>query len=232
MKGRRKRDQLRPVKIHRNYTRNAPGSVLIEMGRTRVICTAMVADGVPVFLRGSSRGWVTAEYSMLPGSTPQRKSRGCDGRATEIQRLIGSSLRAVVDTAALSERTIYVDCDVIEADGGTRSASVTGACVALADALEAMRTDGKIDTFPLRELVAAVSVGIVDGKVTLDLDYALDSTAEVDMNIVMTASGKLIEVQGTAEVEPFDIETMNRMVTLAARGVRKLIGFQKNALGW
>lgn len=220
------------MKICRHYTANAPGSVLIEMGRTRVICTAMVTDGVPVFLRGSSRGWITAEYGMLPGSTAERKPRTRNGRTAEIQRLIGRSLRAVVDTSVLGERTIYVDCDVIEADGGTRSASITGACVALADALEAMRTDGKIDTFPMRELLAAVSVGIVDGKMHLDLDYELDSTAEVDMNIVMTASGRLIEVQGTAEVEPFDLETMNRLVELAARGVRKLIGFQKDALGW
>ena len=228
----RRRDQLRPVRIHRGYTKNAPGSVLMEMGRTRVICTASVTDGVPVFLRGKGRGWVTAEYGMLPGSTPQRKNRGRDGRATEIQRLIGRSLRAVVDTEVLRERTIYLDCDVIEADGGTRAASVTGACVALVDALEAMRADGRIESLPMRELVAAVSVGIVDGKMVLDLDYELDSSAEVDMNIVMTASGKLIEVQGTAEIEPFDVETMNRMVTLAARGVRKLIKLQKEALSW
>ena len=226
----RRSDQLRPVRIHRNYTKNAPGSVLMEMGRTRVICTATVGDGVPLFLRGTGKGWVTAEYAMLPGSTPQRKPRGPDGRASEIQRLIGRSLRAVVDPTKLEERTVFVDCDVIEADGGTRAASVTGSCVALADALASLRRDGKIEQDPLRELVAAVSVGIVGGKMVLDLDYELDSAAEVDMNIVMTASGRLVEVQGTAESKPFDLATMERLVRLAGRGVRQLIRLQKEVL--
>jgi len=226
----RRSDQLRPVRIHRNYTRNAPGSVLIEMGRTRVICTAMVGDGVPLFLRGTGRGWVTAEYAMLPGSTPERKSRGQDGRASEIQRLIGRSLRAVVDTTRLGERTLFVDCDVIEADGGTRTASVTGACVALADAIASLRDAGKVEEDPLRELVAAVSVGVVRGKPVLDLDYALDSVAEVDMNIVMTESGGLVEVQGTAEGAPFDMNTMDHLMQLARRGVRRLIAIQREAL--
>lgn len=226
----RRRDQLRPVKIHRNYTRSTPGAVLIEMGRTRVICTAAVGEGVPSFLRGSGTGWVTAEYAMLPGSTRERKPRGQDGRGSEIQRLIGRSLRAVVDRTLLGERTIFVDCDVIEADGGTRAASVTGACVALADALESLKTAGKIQDSPLRELVAAVSVGVIGGKMVLDLDYVLDSSAQVDMNIVMTESGKLVEVQGTAESRPFDLVTMNRLVKLAGRGVRRLIEVQKRVL--
>jgi ribonuclease PH len=230
LSGARRRDQLRPLKIHRGYTKSSPGSVLIEMGRTRVICTASVVGTVPPFLRGSGMGWVTAEYGMLPGSTKDRKSRGVDGRATEIQRIIGRSLRAVVDRAALGECSVFVDCDVIEADGGTRTASITGACVALADAFRWMQKEGKIERSPLREMVAAISVGVVGGKMFLDLDYALDSAAEVDMNIVMTESGKLVEVQGTAESKPFDIRTMDKMVSLAGKGIRKLIAIQKKEL--
>ena len=232
---RRRSDQLRPVKMRRRYTRNPAGSVLIEVGRTRVLCTASVTDGVPPFLRGSGEGWVTAEYGMLPGSTTERKPRrtvGVDGRSAEIQRLIGRSLRSVVDRRLLGERTIWLDCDVLEADGGTRTASITGACVALADALEWLRNAGKIEGQPLRELVAAVSVAVVDGKPVLDPDYKLDSAAEVDMNVVMTGSGELVEVQGTAERKPFSLPTLEELLALAGRGIQKLVRMQKDALKW
>ncbi len=226
---------LRPVTITRNFTRHAEGSVLIEFGDTKVICTASVEESVPPFLRGKGTGWVTAEYAMLPRATHTRSPREAakgkqSGRTLEIQRLIGRSLRAVTDLAALGERSITIDCDVIQADGGTRTASITGAYVALADALAGLKEKGGLADIPLKESVAAVSVGIVGGEVLLDLDYGEDSGAEVDMNFVMTSSGRFVEVQGTAEAEPFTLEQMDAMRTLAAQGVRTLFDIQQAAL--
>lgn len=228
-------DQLRNVVITRNFTRYAEGSVLVEFGDTKVICTASVEESVPPFLRGKGTGWVTAEYSMLPRATHTRSSREAakgkiGGRTHEIQRLIGRSLRAVTDLAALGERCIYIDCDVIQADGGTRTASITGAWVALADALQGLVARGAISASPLKEAVAAVSVGIVDGRATLDLDYSEDSAAEVDMNFVMTTSEKFVEVQGTAEAEPFTLQQMDEMRNLAIQGIRELLLRQQEAL--
>lgn len=227
---------LRPVRITRNFTRHAEGSVLIEFGDTRVICTASVEESVPPFLRGKGSGWVTAEYSMLPRATHTRSPREAakgkqSGRTLEIQRLIGRSLRAVTDLAALGERSITIDCDVIQADGGTRTASITGAYVALYDALATVRDRGLIDRIPLREAVAAVSVGIVAGEPVLDLNYLEDSSAEVDMNFVMTSSDRFVEVQGTAEAEPFTVGQMDAMRELAAQGIRELFALQREALG-
>ena len=197
-------NQLRPITITRNYTIHAEGSVLVEFGNTKVLCTASVAEGVPRFMKGEGRGWVTAEYGMLPRSTHTRMNREAasgkqGGRTMEIQRLIARSLRAAVDLKALGENTITVDCDVIQADGGTRTASITGACVAMVDAMTYMRNKGLIKTNPLKEMVAAISIGILEDEVLVDLEYTEDSTAETDMNVIMTESGKLIEVQGTAE---------------------------------
>jgi len=228
-------DQLRDVVITRNFTRYAEGSVLVEFGDTKVICTASVEESVPPFLRGKGTGWVTAEYSMLPRATHTRSSREAakgkiGGRTHEIQRLIGRSLRAVTDLAALGERCIYIDCDVIQADGGTRTASITGAWVALADALQGLVARGVISASPLKEAVAAVSVGIVDGRATLDLDYSEDSAAEVDMNFVMTTSERFVEVQGTAEAEPFTLQQMDEMRSLAIQGIRELLLRQQEAL--
>jgi ribonuclease PH len=227
--------ELRPVTITRHFTRHAEGSVLVECGGTRVICTASVEEGVPPFLRGRGTGWVTAEYSMLPRSTHTRSSRESSrgkvgGRTHEIQRLIGRSLRAVIDLDLLGERSILVDCDVIQADGGTRTAAITGACVALADACTWLQDKGAIATSPLKELVAAVSVGIVGGVCLLDLDYPEDSGAEVDMNFVMTSSGLFVEVQGTAEQRPFSLEEMDRMRQLAADGISRIVTLQRQAL--
>jgi len=228
-------DQLRNVVITRNFTRYAEGSVLVEFGDTKVICTASVEESVPPFLRGKGTGWVTAEYSMLPRATHTRSSREAakgkiGGRTHEIQRLIGRSLRAVTDLAALGERCIYIDCDVIQADGGTRTASITGAWVALADALQGLVARGAISASPLKEAVAAVSVGIVGGRATLDLDYSEDSAAEVDMNFVMTTSERFVEVQGTAEAEPFTLQQMDEMRNLAIQGIRELLTRQQEAL--
>lgn len=228
-------DMLRNVVITRNFTRYAEGSVLVEFGDTRVICTASVEEGVPPFLRGKGTGWVTAEYSMLPRATHTRSSRESSkgkvgGRTHEIQRLIGRSLRAVTDMAALGERCIHIDCDVIQADGGTRTASITGAWVALADAVKGLLQRGVISANPLKEGVAAVSVGIVEGKALLDLDYSEDSAAEVDMNFVMTSSERFVEVQGTAESEPFTQAQMDEMRTLAVNGIRQLLQAQREAL--
>jgi len=228
-------DQLRKVVITRDFTRYAEGSVLVEFGDTKVICTASVEESVPPFLRGKGTGWVTAEYSMLPRATHTRSSREAakgkiGGRTHEIQRLIGRSLRAVTDLVALGERCIYIDCDVIQADGGTRTASITGAWVALADAVQGLVDKGTIAANPLMEAVAAVSVGIVDGTAVLDLDYAEDSTAEVDMNIVMTSSERFVEVQGTAEAEPFTVSQMDEMRNLAMGGIRQLLSLQQEAL--
>jgi ribonuclease PH len=232
----RKADQLREVGITRSYTRHAEGSVLVEFGETRVICTASIEERVPTFLRGSGQGWVTAEYGMLPRSTSQRMGREAargkqGGRTMEIQRLIGRALRAAIDLKLLGERTLTVDCDVIQADGGTRTASVTGSCVALIDAINYLRENNLIDTDPVRHLVASVSTGIYDGEAVLDLDYAEDSNAETDMNFVMTEAGEFIEIQGTAEGQAFTTEQMLAMTKLADKGIRELIGRQRKALG-
>jgi ribonuclease PH len=226
---------LRQVCITRNFTKHAEGSVLIEFGDTRVICTASVEESVPPFLRGKGTGWVTAEYSMLPRATHTRSSREAakgkqSGRTLEIQRLIGRSLRAITDLAALGERSITIDCDVIQADGGTRTASITGAYVALHDALKTLQNRGLIEQIPFREAVAAVSVGIIGGEALLDLNYLEDSTAEVDMNFVMTSSDRFVEVQGTAEAEPFTVEQMDAMRNLAAKGIRRLFEIQLETL--
>ncbi len=227
---------LRPVRITRKFTKHAEGSVLVEFGDTLVICTASVEESVPPFLRGKGTGWVTAEYSMLPRATHTRSSREAargkqSGRTLEIQRLIGRSLRAVTDLAALGERSITIDCDVIQADGGTRTASITGAYVALHDALTTLRDRGLLAQIPLREAVAAVSVGIVGGEAVLDLNYIEDSSAEVDMNFVMTSSDRFVEVQGTAEAEPFTVPQMDAMRVLAEEGIRRLFTIQREALG-
>jgi ribonuclease PH len=232
----RKADEMRPVKIVPGFLRNAEGSALITLGQTTVICAASVEEKVPPFLRGTGRGWVTAEYGMLPRSTDTRTTRESTsgrigGRTHEIQRLIGRSLRAVTDLEALRERTVWIDCDVIEADGGTRTAAITGAFVALCLALERIREDGRIAGLPVRDYLAAVSVGVVDGETLLDLAYREDSRAEVDMNLVMTGDGRLVEIQGTAEKEPFSWQSLEEMADLAKKGIRKLIDFQKAALG-
>jgi ribonuclease PH len=227
---------LRPGSLQRGVLKFAEGSALVECGDTRVLCAASVEPGVPPFLRGSGQGWVTAEYGMLPRSTQQRTPREASrgrqgGRTVEIQRLIGRSLRAVVDTAALGERTVWIDCDVLQADGGTRTASVTGAFVALCEALERLRAKGDIPRLPLTDFVAATSVGIVDGEAVLDLEYAEDARAEVDMNVVATAGGRLVEVQGTAERSPFSREQLGRLLDLAQSGIAQLVAMQKAALG-
>jgi ribonuclease PH len=229
-------DQLRTINITPDYLEHAEGSVLIEAGRTRVICTASVEERVPPFLRNSGKGWVTAEYGMLPRATSTRTQREASagkvgGRTQEIQRLIGRSLRAVTKLTALGERTIYIDCDVIQADGGTRTASITGAFVALALALEKMRERDLLRTIPLTDYVAATSVGIVDGETLLDLAYEDDSRAEVDMNIVKTGDGRFIEVQGTAEAIPFGRDALNRLLDLADTGIRQLIEKQRVIVG-
>jgi ribonuclease PH len=226
---------LRAVTISRHFTRHAEGSVLIEFGSTKVICTASVEEGVPPFLRGKGSGWVTAEYSMLPRATntrsPRESTRGkVGGRTHEIQRLIGRSLRSVINMTLLGERTVLIDCDVIQADGGTRTAAITGAYVALVDAVSWLEDRKMLAANPIREAVAAVSVGMVDGMPLLDLDYREDSTAEVDMNFVMTSSGRFVEVQGTAESKPFTIDEMDRMRALAVKGIERLFAFQMEAL--
>ena len=229
----RRSDELRPLQIIRGYTRSSPGSVLIRAGNTMVLCTASVADEVPDWLAGKGRGWVTAEYDMLPGSTGQRRERSrkrLDGRTTEIQRMIGRVLRAVVDMEALGERCIWLDCDVIQADGGTRTAAVTGTFVALCDAVRWMREKGMINRSPIVEPVAAVSVGKVDGRILVDLDYSEDSRAEVDFNVVGTDAGTYVELQGTAEGKPFDRAQMDRLLSLADGGLQKLFSIQDEVL--
>jgi ribonuclease PH len=228
-------DQLRPVRITRRYTRHAEGSVLIECGDTKVICTASVEESVPPFLRGKGQGWVTAEYGMLPRSTDTRMRREASagkqsGRTQEIQRLIGRSLRAIVDLTQLGERAIQIDCDVIQADGGTRCASITGACVALYDAVAWLKEKGLVTGQPLNDHVAAVSVGIVDGQPVLDLDYAEDSNCDTDMNVVMVGAGGFVELQGTAEGKPFTRAEMDTLVELAGKGIRELFAAQRAAL--
>ncbi|MGM0411057.1 MAG: ribonuclease PH [Bacillota bacterium] len=227
--------ELRKIKITRNYTKFAEGSVLMETGDTKVICTVSVEDGVPYFLRGKDRGWLTAEYSLLPGSTPSRSTREAargkvSGRTKEIQRLIGRSLRAVVDLEAIGERTLWIDCDVIQADGGTRTASITGAYVALVDAINTMLENNVINESPLTDHLAAISVGIVNGETVLDLCYEEDFAAQVDMNVVMTSKGEVVEVQGTAEGDPFSREEMTELMDLAEKGINNLIEKQKECL--
>lgn len=232
----RQRDQLRDVTITRNYLKHPQGSVLIEMGDTKVICTAMIEDRVPPFLKGSGKGWITAEYSMLPASTQTRKireaSRGkLEGRTQEIKRLIGRALRSVIDLDKLGERTIWIDCDVIQADGGTRTASITGAFVALVDAINTLKEEKLITEIPIKHFVSAVSVGIVNEERILDLCYIEDSNAKVDMNVIMTGKGEFVEVQGTGEEAPFSREDLNELLYLAEKGNKELIDMQKQALG-
>ena len=232
----RKPDELRPIRITRNFQEFAEGSCLIELGQTRVLCAASFEEKVPNFLRGSGRGWVTAEYSMLPRSTSTRTSREVQqgrpsGRTQEIQRLIGRSLRAVTQLGGFGEATVTVDCDVLMADGGTRTASITGAYIALYDAFRKMRDAGRLESIPLIEEVAAVSVGIVGGEALLDLPYEEDSTAGVDFNVVMTAGGRFVELQGTAEGEAFDRGQLDGLLDLAAGGIEQLVAAQREALG-
>jgi ribonuclease PH len=232
----RRPDQLRPVSIQRRFTRHAEGSVLVSFGDTKVLCTASVDEKVPPFLRDTGRGWVTAEYGMLPRSTNTRTEREAargkqSGRTQEIQRLIGRSLRAVVDLDVLGPRTIQLDCDVLQADGGTRTAAITGAFVALHDAVDWLIGRGQLPRSPIRDFVAAVSVGVYRGAVVLDLDYAEDAACETDMNVVMTAKGGFVELQGTAEGAPFSRDQMQRLVALAEQGIRSLVAHQRAALG-
>ncbi|MBS9436730.1 ribonuclease PH [Photorhabdus noenieputensis] len=228
-------EQVRPITITRHYTKHAEGSVLVEFGDTKVLCNASVEEGVPRFLKGQGQGWVTAEYGMLPRSTHTRNAREAakgkqGGRTMEIQRLIARSLRAAVDLKKLGEYTITLDCDVIQADGGTRTASITGACVALADALNKMVEAGRLKESPLKSMVAAVSVGIVDGEGRCDLEYVEDSAAETDMNVVMMEDGRMIEVQGTAEGEPFSHDELLSLLALAKGGLEDIFAAQRNAL--
>lgn len=232
----RNKDQIRPVKITRNYLKHAEGSVLIEMGDTKVICTASIDEKVPPFVKGTGKGWITSEYGMLPRSTEVRKPREStrgkvDGRTMEIQRLIGRALRSIVDLEKLGEITIYIDCDVIQADGGTRTASITGSFVALVDALNGLVAQEKLKMIPLNGYLAAVSVGVKDGEPILDLNYAEDSTCQVDMNLVMTDKGEFIEIQGTGEERPFSREQLQELMLLGEKGIRDLIEAQRQALG-
>ncbi|WP_123054506.1 ribonuclease PH [Clostridium sp. JN-1] len=231
----RKNNQGRHIKITRHYTKYAEGSVLIETGNTKVICTASVEERVPPFLRGKGEGWITCEYNMIPRATHVRKVRDItrgklDGRTMEIQRLIGRALRSVVDLKAIGERTIWIDCDVIQADGGTRTASISGAFVALIDAVNKLHRHTPFSVYPVRDFVSAVSVGIVNGEKLLDLCYEEDSNAKVDMNIVMTDSGKFIEIQGTGEKSPFSREDLNELISLGEKGIKNMIQMQKDSL--
>lgn len=231
----RAHDQLRAVELIRHYTKHAEGAVLVKFGDTHVICTASVEEKVPGFLKGKGQGWVTAEYGMLPRSTGSRMDREAakgkqSGRTQEIQRLIGRSLRAVIDLQKLGERTIHFDCDVIQADGGTRTASITGAYVAMVDAVNTLLTRGLLSESPIREAVAAISVGVYQGQPVLDLDYLEDSDCDTDMNVVMTTGGGFVEIQGTAEGAPFARETMQQMLDLASHGIQQLLAIQQQAL--
>ena len=224
-------DQLRPIAVTRDFLLHPEGSVLVEFGATKVICTASVEEKVPPFLKGQGQGWVTAEYAMLPRSTntrTQRESRGPSGRSQEIQRLVGRALRAVIDRGKLGERTVWMDCDVIQADGGTRTAAITGGFIAVADAIT--RIPGLQASAAIRDCVAAISVGVVQGQALLDLNYVEDSTAEVDMNVVMTGSGEFVEVQGTAEQVPFSRARLDALLAVAETGIRRLVGLQRRAL--
>jgi ribonuclease PH len=232
----RQAEELRAVRMTRGYTRHAEGSVLVEFGDTRVLCTASVEARVPAFLRDKGRGWVTAEYGMLPRATHTRGDREAargkqSGRTQEIQRLIGRALRAVIDLPRLGEHTIHVDCDVLQADGGTRTAAITGAFVAVHDALGWMRARSMIATLPVRDFVAAVSVGMVQGEAVLDLDYPEDAACQTDMNVVMTGAGRFVEVQGTAEGEPFARAELDQLLAIAGRGIAELVAHQRRALG-
>ena len=232
----RRANELRPIRIQRNFTKHAEGAVLVEFGDTRVLCTASVEERVPPFLKDTGRGWVTAEYGMLPRSTNTRTDREAargkqTGRTQEIQRLIGRALRAVVDLSSLGQRTIHLDCDVLQADGGTRTAAITGAFVALHDAVTWLQAKKQLAQRPIRDFVAAVSVGIHQGMPVLDLDYAEDSSCGCDMNVVMTGAGNFVEVQGTAEGEAFGRTQLDELLALAERGIRDLIGHQRRALG-
>lgn len=231
----RQANQLRPVKITRHYTKYAEGAVLVEFGETKVLCTASIEEKVPVFLKGKNQGWLTAEYGMLPRSTQTRMQREAvggkqSGRTQEIQRLIGRSLRTIVSLEKLGERTLHIDCDVIQADGGTRTAAITGACVAVQDAIKNLLNKGTLSENPLLDFVAAVSVGIYKGVPVLDLDYDEDSACDTDMNVVMAEKGGFVEIQGTAEKVPFKREQMNKLVDLAEAGIRDLIALQKKSL--
>lgn len=231
----RKNEEMRPVKITRNYIRHAEGSVLIEMGDTKVICTATIEEKVPSFIKGTGKGWVTSEYGMLPRSTQTRKQRDSskgkvDGRTMEIQRLIGRALRSIVDLEKMGEMMIWVDCDVIQADGGTRTASITGAFVALVDAFNYLVAQGKLQYIPIKDYVAAISVGIKDEEILLDLKYEEDSTCKVDMNLVMTEDGRFVEIQGTGEDSPFSKDEMKKMLEMGERGILQLIQVQKESL--
>ncbi len=228
-------DQLREVKITKNYTKYADGSVLIEAGNTKVICTAMIEEKIPMFLKGQNKGWITAEYRMLPSSTASRKIRDSskgkiDGRNMEIQRLIGRTLRSIIDLKKLGERTLWVDCDVIQADGGTRTAAITGAFVAIMQAVEKLKDAKKIKEIPIDHFVAAISVGVVNGQPLLDLCYEEDSKAEIDMNVVMTEKGDYIEIQGTGEARPMKKEEFNKLLDLSEKGIMELIEIQKRVL--
>ncbi|UNU73713.1 ribonuclease PH [Moraxella nasovis] len=230
-------NELRSISLTRNYTKHAEGSVLVSFGDTKVLCTASIETGVPRWLKGQGQGWLTAEYGMLPRATGTRTQREAtrgkqSGRTQEIQRLIGRSLRAMIDLSKLGEKTIYIDCDVIQADGGTRTASITGAAVAVIDALESLQRDKKLTKDPLIGLVAAVSVGIKNGQAYLDLDYAEDSTCDTDLNVVMTQMGGIIEIQGTAEDKHFSRDELNVMLDFAEKGIGELFEIQKQALGW
>ncbi|MDO8683210.1 MAG: ribonuclease PH [Armatimonadota bacterium] len=231
----RANDQIRPVSITRNYIKYAEGSCLVQIGDTKVICTASIEEKVPPFIKGTGSGWVTAEYAMLPRSCKTRTPRDAgkmsvSGRTQEIQRLVGRSLRSIVDLHAMGERTIWLDCDVIQADGGTRTASVTGAFVALADALNVLKTQGAVKKIPINDPLAAISVGVISSEECLDLNYQEDSNAAVDMNVVMTASGRFVEVQGTAEIMPFSRNRLNRLLDLAEKGIGEIIGIVKDSL--
>jgi ribonuclease PH len=231
----RKNDQVRPIKITRAYTKYAEGSVLIEVGDTKVICTASIEDKVPPFLKGKGEGWITAEYNMLPRSTGTRKVRDIarlkiDGRTMEIQRLIGRALRSVMDLKALGEKTVWIDCDVIQADGGTRTTSISGAFVALVDAINKLHKEKPFEIYPIRNFVTATSVGIVNGEKVLDLCYEEDSNAKVDMNVVATDEGEFIEVQGTGEESPFNRKDLNELLDLAQKGIKQMVQIQKDAL--
>jgi ribonuclease PH len=232
----RKFDELRPIRITNNYIKNVAGSVLMEFGNTKVICTASLDDKPAPFLKNTGKGWLTAEYSMLPMSTQTRTVREAvrgrlGGRTHEIQRLIGRSLRAVTDLTSFGERTIYIDCDVIQADGGTRTASITGGFLALVDLFKRLRQNGTVKEIPINDFVSAISVGIVDNQLLIDLEYEEDSQADVDMNFVMTGSGLFVEVQGTAEQVPFNKEQLDKMTDLAANGIQKIIARQKEIVG-
>jgi len=231
----RKNDRLREIKVTRNYISHADGSVFIEMGKTRIVCTATVEDKVPRFLAGKGSGWITAEYDMIPGAAPQRIVRAqttgrINGRTHEIQRLIGRSLRSVVDLNKIGERTIWIDCDVIEADGGTRTASITGSFIALFDCMHSLIEKKIIDTMPIENFLAAVSVGIVDGEILVDLCFEEDSRAQVDMNVVMDSKGELIEVQSTAELSPFSREDFDKMLEKATSAIKEIVEIQKKIL--